>query len=243
MGATEITKHKSLMYASSGIQEGMILSEINNMNVLGLPFNIVKQKLMESIYPIQLAFMSEKTVLVRFDWVLSAASFINHALKQQYDEINIMKFLAHEGMTKLEVRSAVHLKNEHVELLPRVKLVNSSIYLSNEMNGNALYSLFMESKWSRKRDVYKNDNAGYSAPVSPNSPASLRQINAQKLIASELFLDETQNENDAGNNSDSSVAEAMGDMLDMFGLNQFDDEAMEASQNKESHKKKIKTIG
>merc|ERR1719361_1176342 len=106
------------MYESSGIEVGMILSEINDVNVLGLPFNIVKQQLMESVYPIKLAFMSEKTVLVRFDWVLSAASFLNHALKQEYDTVDLMKSLANEGMMKLEVRAAVHLKNEHPELLP-----------------------------------------------------------------------------------------------------------------------------
>ena len=39
--------------------------------------------------------MSEKTALVRFNWVLSAASFIKHALKRGYDKSNLI--LAHEN--------------------------------------------------------------------------------------------------------------------------------------------------
>ena len=87
----------------------MILSALNGVNVLGLPCNIVKKKLLECTFPITLHFMAEKTVLVRFDWVLSAASFIHHSLKRGHCKSNMVKFLGHEGMSKLEVRSAVHL--------------------------------------------------------------------------------------------------------------------------------------
>ncbi len=80
------------MYESAGIKIGMILSDINDINVLGLPFNIVSNKLQSSKYPIKLSFMSEKTVMIRFDYVLSAASFIKYSLNQGgYNRTNVVK--------------------------------------------------------------------------------------------------------------------------------------------------------
>ena len=43
---SEITAVKRQFYESAGIEKGMIISRLNNVNVLGLPFNIVKRKIM-----------------------------------------------------------------------------------------------------------------------------------------------------------------------------------------------------
>ena len=45
----EITTVKKKDYQIAGIEEGMIISRLNNVNVLGLPFNIVKKKMMSRL--------------------------------------------------------------------------------------------------------------------------------------------------------------------------------------------------
>ena len=139
-----------------------------------------------------MGFMSEKTVSVRFDWVLSAASFTRHALEEGFDKSKLVRFLAHEGMTKLEVRSAVYLKNEHSELLPRVNTADSdhTVLLTNEMSGNAMYSLFLNSKWAVKSiradaDVVNGNNANKSMKSKNGKKSPVHQ-----KVASILFKEE-----------------------------------------------------
>eukprot|EP01084_Bolivina_argentea_P200162 342315_1 len=75
MIATEITEELTV------IKKGMILSDINDENSLGLPFIALKMKLLESMYPIKLSFISQASDMKR------KATNSEHMRSESIDEI------------------------------------------------------------------------------------------------------------------------------------------------------------
>ena len=153
----ETERIKSLQ--AKGIKLGMIISDINKQSVLGLPFDAIQKQLEDNSYPLKLSFMNADNVSIRFEMVLNAASLIYGALKNGFDEANIFTFLDAEGMSKLEIRTAVGLECEYSELL------------KHGNDDNALYSLFMESQFATKDKIKIQ-------PTKPqmSSPSSIKSF-------------------------------------------------------------------
>eukprot|EP01083_Nonionella_stella_P113264 333815_1 len=170
---------------SAGIEKGMILSEMNGANVLGMAHTTIKQKV---DYPLRLVFMSETNV-IRFDYVESAASLMRYSLHRPYSKVNIIKFLAKQGMTWLEVRSATCLVNEHGDLLPPVQqcLTPRRTPTARDkervgMTGNRLLSLFLESSFAQF-ELSTHSLHVYTPPImtgSPRSPRSPRSLSRSR---------------------------------------------------------------
>ena len=128
---------------TKGIKLGMIISDINKQSVLGLPYHAVQKRLDDGMYPLKLSFMDADNVSIRFEMVLNAASLIYGALKNGFDEANIFAFLDAEGMSKLEIRTAVGLQCEYSDILKR------------DNDENELFALFIESQYAGKEKIKK----------------------------------------------------------------------------------------
>merc|ERR1712154_126339 len=100
-------------------------------------------------FPIKLCFINSENVRLRFDMVLSAASFIDHALKKGYDESDIFGFLYDlqnkQKMNKIEVRCAIFLQCEYSNLLAKKKNYK-----------NDLFSNFLASEYAQNTNKERN---------------------------------------------------------------------------------------
>merc|ERR1712154_581066 len=166
---------------------------------------IIRKRLTESTFPIKLCFINSENVRLRFDMVLSVASFIDHTLKEGYDESDIFGFLYDlqnkQKMNKIEVRSAIHLQSEYSNLLAKKKNYK-----------NDLFSNFLASEYAQNTNKERN-SLGLIAIKEPQfTPSAYSESN--DLINNMIKSIELQKQRDDEKKEDVLLEEIMEEVIE-----------------------------